>query len=308
MIDRYRYPSPPAGRPRRQTAVTKLAAVFGGALVCLGALAAPALAQSPNNWTQPFAPFRVIGPVYYVGSAGLSSWLIKTPKGLILLDVGVPGNADMVEKNIQALGFHLHDVNILLNSHAHFDHSGGLAKLKTDTGAVLMASAGDRYALEKGVYPGSESLHVLDFPPVKVDRVLKDGDKVSLGGVTLTARMTPGHTAGCTSYLLPLRDNGQPHTAIFFCSATIAFNRLTPNPQYPGIVADYRKTFALAKTLKADIYFAPHAEMFDLAGKRARIAPGQPNPFVDPGEFQRAVARFETDFDTGLAKQQAAKP
>ncbi len=277
--------------------IASMVAAFG-----LAAFAGPA------NWNQPFTPFRVIGNVYYVGSAGLSAWLIKTPKGLILLDVGVPENAALVEGNIQALGFHLRDIRILLNSHAHFDHSGGLARLKADTGATLMASEGDRYALEKGVYPGSEANHGLDFPPVKVDRTLKDGDQVSLGGVTLTARMTPGHSAGCTSYILPVVEDGVRHTAILFCSATIALNRLTPNPQYPGIVNDYRKTFALMKTVEADVYLAPHAEFYDLIGKRRAMAPGRPNPFVRPGELQSAITRFEQDFELGLARQASAAP
>jgi metallo-beta-lactamase class B len=307
--------------PTRREALMKIVGRFT-LVVLMGAMvSAPAVARAPAasnpptsftqpaNWTQPFPPFQVIDNVYYVGSAGLSAWLIKTPGGLILLDVGVPANAGMVENNIEALGFRVRDIKILLNSHAHFDHSGGLARLKADTGAILMASKGDRYALEKGVYPGSEAIHALDFPPVKVDRVLNDGDKVSLGGVTLTARITPGHTAGCTSYLLPVTEAGVRHTAFFFCSATIAANRLAPDPQYPGIVADYRRTFALVKTIKADVYLAPHAEFYDLARKRAAMAPGKPNPFVDPDELPRAIARFETDFEAGLARQEgAAKP
>jgi metallo-beta-lactamase class B len=283
-------------------------AAIAAAFLGLMAFAAPAMAENPANWTQPFAPFRVIGPVYYVGSAGISAWLIKTSGGLILLDVGLPANAAMVENNIRTLGFRVKDVKILLNSHGHFDHAGGLAKLKADTGAVLMAGAGDRYALEKGVYLGSEDVHAWDFPPVKVDRVLNDGDKVTLGDVTLTARLTPGHTAGCTSYLLPLTEAGQTHNAFFFCSASVAANRLAPNPQYPGIVADYRKTFALLKTIHADVYLAPHAEFFDLVGKRARMAPGKPNPFIQPGELERATASFEAAFNAALAKQEAAKP
>lgn len=282
--------------------------IIAGTLAASAMWACATLAQQPANWTQPYAPFQVIGPVYYVGTAGISAWLIKTPKGLILLDVGLPAAAEIVEKNIQALGFGLRDVKVLLVSHAHFDHAGGLAKLKADTGARLVASAGDRYALEHGLYPGWENNHAFDFPPVKVDRVIGDSEKVSLGGVSLTARLTPGHTAGCTSYLLKVRDAGQDHTAIFFCSASVAANRLAPDPQYRGIAADYRKTFALLKTLKADVYLAPHAEFFGLAAKRARLAPGQPNPFVDPGEFQRAVADFETGFNAQLAKQEAAKP
>lgn len=286
----------------------KLSALFAAASLAYASLTAPASAQVPANWTQPFAPFRVIGPIYYVGTAGISSWLIKTPKGLILLDVGVPDAAPMVEAHIEALGFRLNDVKVLLISHAHFDHAGGVAKLKADTGATVIASAGDRYALEHGIYPGWEGRRDFNFPPVKVDRVIGDGEAVSLGGVTLTARVTPGHTAGCTSYLLPVTDAGQRHEAIFFCSASVAANRLAPNPQYPGIVADYRKSFAVLKTIDADIYLAPHAEFYDLAGKRAAMEPGKPNPFVKPGELRAAVAAFEADFSAQLAKQEAAKP
>ncbi len=276
--------------------------------LALTAVATVAVAQAPVNWTQPTEPFHVIDNVYYVGTAGLSAWLITTPKGLILLDVGVPGNADLVEKNIIRLGYRLSDVKILLNSHAHFDHSGGLARLKADTGALLAASEGDREALERGVYIGSEDIHAMDFPAVKVDRVLHDGDKVELGGVALTTVITPGHTKGCTDYLLPVQDSGVAHTAFFFCSASVAANRLAPHPQYPGIVDDYRKTFARLKTIKADVYLAPHAEFFDLDAKRARMAPGKPNPFIDKGELARAIPPFEKAFDAALAAQEGRKP
>jgi metallo-beta-lactamase class B len=285
----------------------RIKAALAALALGFAALAAPALAQNPANWTEPFAPFRVIDNIYYVGSAGLSAWVIKTPKGLILLDVGMPANAPMVEKSIKALGFSLSDVKILLNSHAHFDHAGGLARLKADTGATLEASAGDRYALEKGVYQGWESRRDFDFPPVKVDRVLQDGDTVSLGGVALTARVIPGHTAGATAYLLPVTEAGVRHRVIFFPSLSVAANRLAPDPQYPGVVADYRKSFAILKTIDADVYLAPHAEFFDLAVKRAAMGPGRPNPFVKRGELQAAVASFEADFNKALAKQDAAQ-
>lgn len=276
------------------------------AVAAFVAVAIPAFAQQNASWTAPFEPFKVMDNLYYVGSAGLSSWLITTPKGDILLDVGVPANAPMVEEHIQKLGFKLSDIKILLNSHSHFDHAGGLAKLKADTGATLMVSQGDKYAVENGVYPGSENVKAMDYPGVKVDKVVKDGDKITLGGVTLTAMITPGHTQGCTSYLMPLKDaKGKPHTAFFFCSATVAANRLYPNPQYPGIIDDYRKTFAKVKTVKADIYLAPHAEFYDLPGKRAALAAGNANAFVKPGEVQTAIAKFEADFNTGLAQQQA---
>ncbi len=278
------------------------------ALACAGfaAAASPLTAQSPANWTDTIAPFRVIDNVYYVGSAGLTAWLITTPKGHILLDVGLPQNAAMVERNIRRLGFRLGDVKILLNTHAHFDHAGGLAALKRRTHARLFAAAGDRDALEKGVYAGSEENVAWRFPAVAVDSVIADRGTVTLGGVTLTANITAGHTAGCTSWTLPVLADGARHTAIFFCSASVAANRLAPRPQYPEIVDDYRRTFARLRTIDADVFFAAHTELFDLQGKRARMAPDQPNPFVDPGALSRVTAEYEAAFAKELARQQGA--
>ena len=273
--------------------------LLSGVLVALIPVAAWAW---PSNWTAPTKPFHVIDSVYYVGTEGISAWIIRTPKGLILLDVGMPDAAPLVEENIKALGFKLSDVKILLNSHAHIDHAGGLAKLKVDTGAMLIASAGDRYALEKGVYEGSENIHDLDFPTVKVDRLIGDGETVELGGVKLTAVLAPGHTKGCTGYSLPVTDRGVTHQAFFFCSASVAANRLAPNPQYPGIVDDYKRTFAKLKTIKADVLLAPHAEQFDLVAKRAKLD-GPVNPFVREGELQALTQNMEADFTVQLAKQ-----
>ena len=273
--------------------------LLSGVLVALIPVAAWAW---PSNWTAPTKPFHVIDSVYYVGTEGISAWIIRTPKGLILLDVGMPDAAPLVEENIKALGFKLSDVKILLNSHAHIDHAGGLAKLKADTGAMLIASAGDRYALEKGVYEGSEDVHLLDFPAGKVDRLIGDGETVELGGVKLTAVLAPGHTKGCTGYSLPVTDRGVTHQAFFFCSASVAANRLAPNPQYPGIVDDYKRTFAKLKTIKADVLLAPHAEQFDLVAKRAKLD-GPVNPFVREGELQALTQNMEADFTVQLAKQ-----
>src|SRR5262249_48073929 len=139
----------------------------------------------PYAWTEPTPPFKIIDNIYWVGTEGLASFLITTPAGDFLIDGGVPGNAPRIEKSVQALGFNLTDVKILLNTHAHFDHSGGLAQLKHDTGAPLYASAGDVSALESGSYLGSENDHKLDSVPVKVDRTLHDGEELTLGGVTL---------------------------------------------------------------------------------------------------------------------------
>jgi metallo-beta-lactamase class B len=272
------------------------------------AIAGPAASQYRPSWTKAAAPFHIIGPVYQVGSDGLGVYLIHTKDGDILIDGGVPEIATMIEGNIKAVGFDLKGIKYLLNSHAHFDHSGGLAQLKRDTGARLVASELDRESLENGHYLGSEANKAFDAPPVKVDRAIKDGDMLTLGGVTLTANITPGHTRGCTSWTMPVVEAGKTHKVVFFCSASVAANRLAPNPQYPGIVEDYRKTFVKAHTLKADIYLAPHTEFFDMWGKKARLDanPSAPNPFIVPGEFDRAIDKFEADFKVELAKQQGA--
>jgi len=266
-----------------------------------------ASAQStPANWVQPTTPFQLADNLYYVGTEGLSSWLITTPKGHILLDAPMEQNVPAVEANIRALGFKVEDIEMLLNSHAHFDHAGGLARIKKDSGAILAASAGDRSALEKGVYIGSEDVAALKFAPVKVDVIVKDGQTVSLGGVTLTATLTPGHSAGCTTWSFPLKVDGQKRKVVYYCSTSVAANRLAPKEQYKGIVADYQRTFATLGKMKADIFLAPHGEQFDLAAKRARLKPGQPNPFVDPSELSTFVAESRQAFETELTRQQGA--
>lgn len=281
---------------------------LGLILAAVGLMAATT-SSVPTSWTAPTAPFNVIANVYYVGTEGLSSWLIAGPKGHILIDGGMPGNAALVEANIKALGFKVTDIKLILNSHAHFDHAGALAQIKKDAGkgAVLVSSVGDRWALEHGLYPGSEGVAAFGFPPVKVDTTFVDGGQLSVGPNSLTAIVMPGHTAGCTSWLMGVKDSaGVAHRVLFFCSATVAANRLAPNPQYPTIVADYRKTFARTGRVDPDIFLAPHAEQFGLAAKRAALGPGQPNPFIAPGEYARAMAGYQADFEAQLAKQQAA--
>lgn len=292
-----------------------LAFVMVCGLVLGGFAAGPARAAEatdspgmPASWTRPTEPFRVFDELWWVGSEGLAAWLFETPDGLVLLDVGMPQNAELVEANLRKLGFEVADVRYLLNSHAHFDHSGGLARLKADSGARMIASAGDRDALERGIYPGWEDRHAFDFPPVTVDRVIGDGDRVSLGGLILTAHLTPGHSPGCTSWTATLHDQGHPVSVLLFCSASVAANRLAPDPQYPGIVDDYRRTFRTMRQLSADAYLAPHPEQFSLAEKRARMGEGRPNPFIDPGEKARRLRAFEADFEAALARQRAEQP
>lgn len=273
-----------------------------GCLLAATALMASPAAYAQANWNTPTEPFHVIDNVWYVGTEGLSSFLFTTPDGHILLDGATPQAAPMIAANIAKLGFRLGDVKILLNSHAHFDHSGGLAELKRETGAKLHAMEGDVSALEGGFYLGSEDVRAMAAPPVKVDVVLKDGDTVSLGGFTLTAHLTPGHSRGCTSWGARLSEGGQDHEALVFCSASVAANRITPPLQYEGIVEDYRATFARAKTMKVDIPLAPHPEFFRLLDKAqtAKENPDGPNPFIDPAGFAPFIAAQEAAFETAL--------
>jgi metallo-beta-lactamase class B len=273
-------------------------------------LATAAHAETPFSkerleWNKPQKPFHMIGNLYYVGMAGVAVFLIKTDDGLIVTDGGLPESAPVIEKNIRALGFQLKDVKLLLNSHAHFDHSGGLPRLKKDTGAKLAAGAADKPFLESGHITFGPSAKI-DTIPVHVDQAVKDGDKVSLGDVTLTAHATPGHTKGCTTWTMPLSDGGKTYKVMFFCSISVAGNPLVGDAAYPNIQNDYKASFAKLNAMQADIFLAPHGVQFGLADKLAKIKPGAPNPFIDPGELHRFLTKARVDYDAELAKQVAA--
>ncbi len=176
------------------------------------AVASLAAAQSSVSqsaaWNRPAAPFRIAGNLYYAGAEGVSSFPIVTPAGSILLDGGLPESAPQIEKNIAALGFRLADVKYPLNSHAHFDHAGGLAQLKRDSGAQLIASRADAAVIAAG--------QGRDLPAVRVDRVVADGGKVELGGAVMTAVLTPGHTKGCTTWTMPVSAEGKIYNVVFY--------------------------------------------------------------------------------------------
>jgi metallo-beta-lactamase class B len=281
--------------------------ILAALLIAGGAQAAEQpFSAERQAWNRPQAPFHIIGDLYYVGMEGVSAFLIKTPDGLILTDGGLPESAPFIEQHIRALGFKLSDVKLLLNSHAHFDHSGGLAQLKKDTGARFYASEADRPFLESGHITFGPSSRI-DTTPIHVDHAVRDGEAVHFGGVTLTAHVMPGHTKGCTTWTMPMTDGGKTYNVMFFCSISVGGNPLVDNAAYPQIADDYKKSFARMDGMKADIFLAPHGEQFDLPGKLARLKPGAPNPFVDPGELHRYLAQARKDFDAELARQTAAQ-
>jgi metallo-beta-lactamase class B len=284
------------------------------ALVALCSLGGAVEAQTPKDllaallvkWNKPTEPFKIIDNVYYVGTDGLASYLITSPQGHILVDTVMPESTSQIKASIEKLGFKVTDIKYLLNTHAHIDHTGGFAELKQASGAQMVAGEADKPLLEGGYYPGAREVKELDFPPVKVDRTVREGDKVTVGSVVLTAHETPGHSPGCTSWEFSVKDGDVTRSVLIFCSATVALNRLVTNPTYPGIVDDYRKTFARAKDMKVDILLAPHPEMYRMPDKRAMISDGAPNPFVNPGEFNAYAATLQKAFEEGLAKQTAA--
>jgi metallo-beta-lactamase class B len=262
--------------------------------------AAPSGAANPMK--APFPPFHIIGNIYYVGSAGLACYIIKTPKGLILLDSGYPDMASQIEENIKTLGFQLSDVKILINSHAHIDHGGGMGELKMATGAKLVAMAQDAPYFENGghndVLFGDRST----FPPVHVDRVIHDGDKVKLGGTTLTAHLTPGHTPGNTTWTMMVEDAGKSYNTVFFGIVTPFPNTvLTGTPAYPNIGADWAKTMKVLPTLPCEVFLASNGSFYNMAQKHdALMKNPATNPFIDPAGCKSYVERGEATYQNLL--------
>jgi metallo-beta-lactamase class B len=285
--------------------------VRGFALIAAALMAAsPAMAQQTDwakvraEWNQPAAPFRILGNIHYVGTAGIAAYLITSPKGHILIDGGMEESAAQIAANIQKLGFKLTDVKILLINHAHWDHSGGLAELKRLTGARLLASAADRPGLEAGRLDYRPDIQA-SAPPVKVDEVIGEGSQVNLGGNMLTTHLTPGHTKGCTSWTMQLPSGGDSLTVLFACSLTVADQPLVPGHGYDAAASDFRATFARLKTMQADVFLGFHPGQFGFDAKRAKLEAGDGEAFVDPGELKRQVAAAEAAFDAELAKQKA---
>lgn len=265
---------------------------------------APAWTKQFPDWVEPVEPFQIEGPIHYVGTKGLGAYLITTDEGHILLDGAGPGYEDLVVENIETLGYSIADVKILLNSHAHYDHSGGLAKLKELSSAQLFAMKEDVDQLERGVYAGSEDDESLMAPPVKVDGLLFHRDTVAYGGIQMVGWLTPGHSPGCTSWWMTVGEGETAKEVLFFCSASVAANSLVPE-QYPGIVADYQTTFEMTKDWQPDIFLANHPFYSDLWTARERQLAGEEDPFADNGQFQKMIRGLEASFEMALTAQQA---
>jgi metallo-beta-lactamase class B len=300
---------------------------LAGALVLFAAffLAMPANAQINPSWTNPFPPFRIAGNLpgsprtgllpwgglYYVGSEDLASYLIVTPQGDILINSNLASSPPLIRKSVEALGFHFKDIKILLISHAHYDHCAGSAEIKRLTGAKYEVMAPDVSVVESGGrtdfnYATDKSMQ---FPPTHVDRILHDGDKVSLGGVVLTAHLTAGHTKGATTWTLDEHEGGRTlHVVIVGSPNVNPGYKLVHNTTYPQIAADYRHQFQVLNSLPCDIFLGAHGGYFDLTEKYDRWKRGDRSVFIDPAGYKAYIADRQQAFESELNRQSSARP
>ena len=247
-----------------------------------------------------FPPHRMIGNVYYVGTETLASFLITTSQGHILVNSMYERNVPTVKKSVEDLGFKFSDIKIVLGSHAHADHMEGDALVKAMTGAQVMAMAEDVPALQ-AMRPGGK--------PHPIDRVLHDGDQVTLGGTTLVARLTPGHTKGCTTWTLTVEEGGRPYQVVIIGSMGVnPGTRLVDNPANPTIVDEYLHGFRVMHALPCDVPLGSHPAMFDMASKYAKLTAGRgPNPYIDPQGYTAEINLVEATFRAVLEQQKTGR-
>jgi metallo-beta-lactamase class B len=250
--------------------------------------------------------YKVIGNIYYVGSTDISSHVISTKAGLILLDTGTTQMVPVIRANVEKLGFRVEDIKIILSSHAHWDHVEGHAAMQALTGAQVVALGEDATAIASGV--DNSALGAQGWRPVKVDRILKDGDSVTLGGVTMQGHLTPGHTKGCTTWTMTVQEGSRSYLVVFVGGISVNEGvKLVGNTRHPNIIEDYARTFRVLKDLHADVFLAQHPNIYGMAEKLQGLkAGGSPNPFIDPQGYQRAISEAEGRYLKQLAAERAS--
>jgi len=253
--------------------------------------------QGKTDWNAPFPAHKVIGNVYFVGSAELASFLITTPQGHFLINSDFEATVPVIRASVEKLGFKFTDIKILLGSHAHGDHMEGDALAKELSGARVMAMEQDVPWLRK-MTPGNK--------PHPIDKVLKDGEQVTLGGTTLTPHLTAGHTPGCTTWTTKVDENGKSYNVLIVCSVGVNPGTvLVNNKDYPSIADDYARSFKVLRTLPVDVFLGAHGSFYNLRTKYMSLQQGGANPFIDPAGFNTYLDEKEKAFATELAAQKA---
>jgi metallo-beta-lactamase class B len=282
----------------RRTHLMKLAAL---AVSPLAAQTAEELFKrnigSPGQMNTPFPPHKVVGNIYYVGSESLASFLVVTPQGNILVNSCFEATVPIIRASVEKLGFKFTDIKILLGSHAHADHMEGDALVKHLTGAQVMAMAEDVPALMK-IQPGGK--------PHPLDKTLHDNDQVTLGGATLVAHLTAGHTRGCTTWTTQAKEDGKSYDVVIIGSVGVNPGyKLVNNPEVPDMAGEYMRSFKLLRSLPCDVPLGSHPSMYNLAEKYPKLGKG-PNPFIDPQGYRRELDIEEHAFLEKLAEQKKA--
>jgi metallo-beta-lactamase class B len=263
---------------------------------------------SPPEWSRAFPPFRIGGNLFYVGSEELAAYLVVTPSGHILINANMQSSVDAIKASIERLGFDVHDVKIMLISHAHFDHAGGCAALQKMTGARLEVMDGDVATIESGGRKDFQFARdeTMWFPPAHVDRVLHDGDKVELGGSVLTAHKTAGHTPGTTTWTMDLVNYGKTSHAVIVGSPNVLDSyRLVGNTAYPHIADDFKHQFTVLESLPCDVFLGAHGSYFGLEEKYQRWKADNEDyrAFIDPAGYRAYVKERKQAFEKRLRAQ-----
>jgi metallo-beta-lactamase class B len=283
-------------------------------------LALTGRAQMNPEWTTPLPPFQIADNLYYVGNEDLAAYLVTTPAGNILINANLESSPPQIRASVEKLGFRWADTKILLNSQAHFDHMAGAAQVLRETGAKNMVMEPDAEVVESG--GRTDFLFALKavpaFPPAKVDRALRHGDTVELGGITLAAHKTAGHSIGCTTWTLPVHLPGEPADrlrnavivgGVGFWDDFQFVDRPDRKASYPGIAEDFAQTFRVLRELPCDLFLGAHGSYFGLKGKLARFEKEGPQVFIDPDGYKAFVADAQARFEAALKKEEeAAKP
>ena len=270
-------------------------------VVCPLLLLAPvAAAAQPAGWNDPFPAHKVMDNLYFVGTKELASFLFVTDDGLILMNSNYEASVPVIQANVAALGFDFKDIKILISGHAHPDHIEGDALVKELTGAEVVVGALEVPDVQAFKHPAGKTL--------PIDRMVNEGDTVTLGDTTLTAHVLPGHTKGCLAWTTQLEEDGETYDTLIECSLNGQFLQYLDNAAYPNIAEDMKNTYVKARTLPAEVWVSSHGQFYGMNAKYEKLlarGAGDPNPFVDPSGYLTHVEEFETTFEAALARQEA---
>jgi metallo-beta-lactamase class B len=257
-----------------------------------------------DEWTKPYEPFRIAGNLYYVGTHDLACYLITTAEGNMLINTGLTESVPMIRKNIEALGFRYNDTKILLTTQAHFDHVAGMAQIKKETGARMMAIEGDEQVLADGgksdfLFGGSMS-----FAPVSVDRILHDKDTIKLGKTKVIVLHHPGHTKGASSFMVDVTDEKRSwRVLIVNIPSILPQTRISGMPSYPNVGKDYAYTLDALLKLQFDLWVASHASQFRMHDKRKPGESYRPEAFSDRPGYEASINTIKREYDKRLKNE-----